>query len=139
VATILIISSIVKHLFWRASRLAGGADFIRGRGAGPRALPPTGAGVGYNMLNPNLVITYHKHWLTWQHCTLPHVTTTKEHQAMMHQSHDWRPAKYRCVQNLLLVLACEHIPFQRVFYLPVNCNSKIIHGVQYSRFNITQT
>jgi len=41
VATILIGSSIVKRLLWRASPLAGGADFIQG--PGPLG-PPTGAG-----------------------------------------------------------------------------------------------
>jgi len=42
VATILIISSIVKRLLWRASPLARGPDFIQG-GQAP-CPPPTGVG-----------------------------------------------------------------------------------------------
>jgi len=44
VATILIISSIVKRLFWRASPLARGPDFYSG---GRPPWPPTGAGAVY--------------------------------------------------------------------------------------------
>jgi len=46
VATILIISSIVKRLLWRARPLAGGQILFRGR---PPVPPSTGAGVGFPM------------------------------------------------------------------------------------------
>ena len=63
VATILIISSIVKRLLWRASLLAGGQILFRG--AGPFLPPPTGAGAesSLSLSSSNEVMTwkYHSH------------------------------------------------------------------------------
>jgi len=67
VATVLIISSIVKRLLWRASPLAGGGRFYSG-GQAPLPPSPTGAGAAHHDSSSHVAywaFQWFSHLLVW--------------------------------------------------------------------------